>query len=1351
MTNDKVYIKKTLCAGFPDKRSIIYLTRGGGIREGFEVVYKNGRSNVKSGSCCICYDAVLLGDGEGGASGKLKEFYPSSDEADSFFLERKKDNSLICNPSANASSEAFRLARSEFERAYLELRGIVKRTESLRAFIPEFTLYYTCDENGMRDENGTVYVWTTSPPVETFDTYLESVRRETDREPAHKLFVILNTILNLTECIDIMHSANLMHLDIKPSNFAFMKRGNKTLYDSISLFDVNSFTPGDKIISSYMGTPGYCAPGAPTFKSDIYSIGATLFKAIIINDEIADGDYSGEYYTRIRELVKTSRLICACPENSSIFLTDKLSEILLLCLHDFEQRRPDAKRLIALLEEAILLLIPAEYSKSFTSARPEGKALSDIEKAVKKAKRRDISLLMCNHLFEHPLYEYRRRADSSEKSLSEAVSMDIVICGFGNYGQCFLDTALPLSQMYNTRVTFHIISDSMKGFEIYRRSRPALEDFFNIGEENDRSRYGSIRLKVKAYSDIDSSFTELVKSIRPCYIFVSLGDDRQSTSLAQELKSEIPECSVSYALENGARRSLCQRKGLYSFDAGGTASEGPEFATLERLAFNCHMLWNSNYNENPETVRRKFVADKYNYLSCITNAVSVKYKLAGIGITQENLTLAVAEYDSKVNAEGSEGLRSSLISCEQHRWVTDKICREGYTRLSDMEEAADIAVATGKTYDKIGKRHICIVKCTDGSTLENPDDVTPELEKGLDELDRVSLSFYRAFKRRADEIIKKDPLCSAVTGRIRELVKDNRTSLDAFEGLLRVMTLISSGKGEYVRKYDDALGAFTATISLFGKDKRQELRNLSASLNSHFSPICRSLRFINFRNQDADLVERLPFIVTSIGKTHTVSALITEKDGTVLDNIASDIFTNPVRITYLCRVQTEEDIRYISDSTDFVCAVADSCSLGSKITLSVLCSAKLFRRASELRSLCARHKRVDRVNIIRDTDESGAGAILGKIWSSRGNTTVLLRKNCLTESLFKGKLPTEIPSFAFNAYRSKFYDIRGCDFLRYTDTSRSLPVNAILRAGLADGSAFGSAAFGDYTEIYENIYAPSKSEWHGLCDIIKSHMEKSGISAAFDTAKKADIDSAVKREYIRPEFARGCLEKILSELKNAGIVTAESRISFSDTDTLSVQIYTAREHIPQLDALLSDPYRLMRESELSFGYDGKVLSVVFDSLRINGLCLGKGGISEKYGKILKALCESGLIYCLTIDADKAGTFCSFTLASPHARELLTNADCIVQRYCFSRLYTMEGLGDIAIFSDRARNSDGRLRRTIAATKGLRLLLVSFSDSEENSDTALCDEKRISKYFGKCVRLERCNGRSGLASESDFFD
>lgn len=130
----------------------------------------------------------------------------------------------------------------------------------------------------------------------------------------------------------------MIHRDIKPSNFGFIRRGDETLTQTLSMFDINSVCSVYGKIDGTVGTEGYMEPEAGYEKAnnqtDIYSIGATLFNAIIVSDEAKAGKYlfNREYYDRLRDMVNQSKLIQASEANSHPRLRNVLITILQKCL-----------------------------------------------------------------------------------------------------------------------------------------------------------------------------------------------------------------------------------------------------------------------------------------------------------------------------------------------------------------------------------------------------------------------------------------------------------------------------------------------------------------------------------------------------------------------------------------------------------------------------------------------------------------------------------------------------------------------------------------------------------------------------------------------------------------------------------------------------------------------------------------------------------------------------------------------------------------------------------------------------------------------------------------------------------
>jgi serine/threonine protein kinase len=76
------------------------------------------------------------------------------------------------------------------------------------------------------------------------------------------LVTVLSAIESLAKCICALHSADMIHRDIKPFNFGFIKRGNETLTQTLSMLDINSICSVYGKDDGAVGTEWYLEPEA---------------------------------------------------------------------------------------------------------------------------------------------------------------------------------------------------------------------------------------------------------------------------------------------------------------------------------------------------------------------------------------------------------------------------------------------------------------------------------------------------------------------------------------------------------------------------------------------------------------------------------------------------------------------------------------------------------------------------------------------------------------------------------------------------------------------------------------------------------------------------------------------------------------------------------------------------------------------------------------------------------------------------------------------------------------------------------------------------------------------------------
>lgn len=246
------------------------------------------KSVIGEGGSTVCYEATRkLSDGVI-ETGKLKEFYPMDsvvgNRAWYYSLERLPNGQLV--PCAGTIRKFDDMCR-DYLSTYKLLRKVMldnPKNEILKGYIQHGEILYGCMKHeqpapektplksplaflrkkpveslpAADNRRPTVYIWSPGVPGKGFDVYLEEVRKNPSRKPEARLKDILCVTDALTDCIKALHTAGLLHMDIKPSNFLVQYNSDFEINpNNISLFDINTLC---SIKSEYLrvsGTEGY--------------------------------------------------------------------------------------------------------------------------------------------------------------------------------------------------------------------------------------------------------------------------------------------------------------------------------------------------------------------------------------------------------------------------------------------------------------------------------------------------------------------------------------------------------------------------------------------------------------------------------------------------------------------------------------------------------------------------------------------------------------------------------------------------------------------------------------------------------------------------------------------------------------------------------------------------------------------------------------------------------------------------------------------------------------------------------------------------------------------------------------
>jgi len=112
----------------------------------------------------------------------------------------------------------------------------------------------------------------------------ESLEKVIERQGRFNLYDVLYILKQLLLGLGYAHSKGFVHRDIKPSNIILNKEGITKIMDfgiSKSLFEKNMTKTGSKVGTVYYMSPEQIKGADVTNRSDIYSIGCTIYEMIV--------------------------------------------------------------------------------------------------------------------------------------------------------------------------------------------------------------------------------------------------------------------------------------------------------------------------------------------------------------------------------------------------------------------------------------------------------------------------------------------------------------------------------------------------------------------------------------------------------------------------------------------------------------------------------------------------------------------------------------------------------------------------------------------------------------------------------------------------------------------------------------------------------------------------------------------------------------------------------------------------------------------------------------------------------------------------------------------------------------
>lgn len=1351
------------------------------------------KSVIGEGGSTVCYEAAhILKDGSE-ETGKLKEFYPvdsvSGKQAWYYSLERLPSGQLV--PCAGTIRKFDDMCR-EYLSTYKLLRKVMAdnpKNEVLKNYIQQGEILYGCMEKemetGLRSGIGlfhrrqeedhrrpTVYIWSPGVAGKGFDLYLEEVKKQPDYRPEERLRDILCVVDTLTDCIKALHTAGLMHMDIKPSNFLVPYNSDfRITPNNVSLFDINTLCSVDSEFIRFAGTEGYCAPevlkGKADNRSDIYSIGAMLFYAVVITKEIPDGLYRDSYYSGIDHLVRNSELFQASETNSDAALMSRICRILERCLaKDPRKRYQSCSELKEDLEKARkrldkMLWTPVEKSREGVS---------------------DPAIVIQKLLYQHPLYEAVG---------DDVTDVNVLVIGSGTYGQKFIDICLQAGQMSGIHLNITAVSDEpAEDKDAYLRFRPGLSEFVNVDGASDGKEAAAFAaldfrdVSPDAEDEADrlrfsrntQNNKELVKNLLEeaarngreyHYIFVALGEDRISQSIARLCSEgmrewqgyECPVCYVSQKVKQGRKSDLSHK--LYPVCINEIVNMETIDQNLGQMAFNTHISWDSTRNRNVMRERERFFSgtssrEKYNRVSSLAFALSVKYKLHSVHIDCEDPLEAAELFSSQILErrsvdEEAERKFHQLVDLEHRRWVMERVA-DGWTSPRDDKGNLKLedCVVRGSVKDPVNQTHPCLVRGSEAAPLSSPEYMadhhakwdTGEIDPKLDELDRMSVQLHRCFKRHAERLKNEGILQNSDLIFIQNRIPpDCENVLKAFRQFQFALKNILNGVESYSRQYDYYQDTLKAALKELPDETRVKIEERLKVIERAFFPVVESNLYRDYKANDEVLIEKIPFILSyrcpsAIAMAFEDGKFQNGRNEAVFANVAAATVLCPERIHYFYCFDKDAEVELLVRKLDAVLNYFGKRKIHCGIRMAVSCLENVPDKdrdllQKELGRLQKRHPQGEKTAWLESAEIFDAGsydeaaeqflAYLEENPADLYDGGTRLFPSAYDNGVFMGKiLGKGIPYFEFD-WRHKIFGKRiGCEYLRFVEDKSFIRIQDMFALMNAADNRFNLPEFADDYEalwkIYTGRYLTAKKfengvgNWNRLCICLEKYEDerKPLAKVAVSTAQNPVMETLT---YFLPEYVFSTVKKLLKQLLEYGIAEQGSSLVNHASDTCRLELVINKEYEPQMNAVFMNPQMLLpyynAKARKYRSCNTDYVEIQCNDLTVTDADLDRDGTGrQKYAfEVLRQLEQAHFISQLKQNPSN-GKLASFVYSSPRIKQMLTSAGEILEVYAYYDVLKTGYFDDVASGYEFCWESGGvKNELDLVLTKGFRSIIV----------------------------------------------
>lgn len=912
--------------------------------------------------------------------------------------------------------------------------------------------------------------------------------------------------------------------------------------------------------------------------------------------------------------------------------------------------------------------------------------------------------------------------------------VNVLVLGYSDIAERFIDFAFEMAQVNGYKLNITVASDNADAKKEYLKARPVFCNFFSVDGKVVDDDYGILSFKTIAFGNIKDDISEiLLNEDSNKYAYLFIGSDSEDLNL--KIATVCADCrellDANFVINCVADKDSIEDSINYVHIDDSIESH-KDFKTLKSMAFNCHLVWNYSKLLDMRKLQRQFLSN-YNYVACLSYVISLKYKLASIGIDFLDST-ASEKFDHLINSKspGEKKTIEEMVANEHKRWNVNMICR-GFKTAESMEN-----VINGKE-SKANGYHPCLVRGT-GVQVLNTDEwkkknrdkwkncSSKDLES-LDELDRVSVLLHKEYTKRANRIKRENIILQSDIDIINKLLEGNAKAKNAFDKYYICLQEISAGNSAKTALYDHYYSALTKELNNIPVNQSKIVRKRIYALAASFSAILESEKYIDYKQYDVDLIKKIPFILTYKSNLHIgipidLMNIKPSVNTAAFRIVESALLINPSRITYICEFE-KSDLNNLIKILEYAIKSMDSHHLRAIINVCLMTSHPLSERDEKL--ITDISQRIHSVKIVRSEEEFIE-------YSKKRHLQIFEFNRTRSSSILERYEYCSKSNYKYNRITNKFVTT-GCDEIRYISFATFLKISDIFEFK----SSIDDYSFPDMQKDYKYFWGLYKSgdfgsekRWKDLCSLLSVQ------NATNEFEIKNLGDENIKNTYLVEKTCLDSLKKLCLQIRNAKDSVSCS-IALYSNNSYRVTINAPSGFHKVISDLLCEVYKLYDPNSINIRVSKGKAYLYYDSLNTGVINAGTikrilDPLNTTFANIkplLDEINEKGYIRNLVGNETKG---ISFSYSTHQVKDVMTQSGRILELFVYYKLLETGLFDDVANSVEIHWGKDEVENEIdIIATRGYKVLIV-----ECKAQTVLNQD-----YYNKLSRLDSDYGLNSV--------